>query len=234
MADFLPINLYHGTSTIFLDSIIENGLGGINPIKEWKLLELSKEIYSLSEQHLQETDLFKVSSRSFKNMSEQSNSGLFNWQHGDTYLSPSINTAARYAINKEFGSEFLTYNIIFLKELIKAKIPYVTVELFKKYKKIFGLIEAKPSPIIVQTTKIPISFLLDEHGNDCASNIEQINELMHLDDALRQLYLQQCNFRLTRPIQKSDLTFWFVNVQEWNPLSPKYNLYNLNSDNSNL
>src|ERR1044071_6013102 len=85
----LTIDLFHGTSTLFMDSIIQNGLGGINPVIEWKLLELSKEVYELSEQHLQETKLFKVSSTSFKKMTEQSNGGSFNFQHGDTYLSPS-------------------------------------------------------------------------------------------------------------------------------------------------
>ena len=43
----ISVDLYHGTSTLFLDSIIENGLGGVNPVTEWNLIELCKEVYKL-------------------------------------------------------------------------------------------------------------------------------------------------------------------------------------------
>ena len=38
--DQLTIDLFHGTSSLFLDSILSHGLGGINPVKDWKILEI--------------------------------------------------------------------------------------------------------------------------------------------------------------------------------------------------
>lgn len=226
----LTIDLYHGTSTLFLDSIIQNGLGGVNPVTEWKLLELSKEVYSLSEQYLKETQLFKMSSFSFKKMTEQSNGGTFNFQHGDTYLSPSQNTAVRYAIGKEFGSELLTYTIDFLKELLKLEIQYVKYDLSKNYPKIFGLIEARPSPLLIHVKNVPISLLLSEHGDDPKHNLDEMQELMNEGKELFETVLQQTNFRLTIPIETSDLRFWLINVQKWNYYLPQYNLYEINTN----
>ncbi len=37
---YLTIPLYHGTSTIFWDSIKTHGVGGRNMIKEWQVLDL--------------------------------------------------------------------------------------------------------------------------------------------------------------------------------------------------
>ena len=39
--------LYHGTSTMFHSSIVDNGLGAVNPNDEVRSLELISELYSL-------------------------------------------------------------------------------------------------------------------------------------------------------------------------------------------
>ena len=43
---------YHGTSSFFLNSIKTNGLGGIVPSVDYKLLELLRHLFDLSEVHL--------------------------------------------------------------------------------------------------------------------------------------------------------------------------------------
>jgi hypothetical protein len=231
----LTVDLFHGTSTLFLDSIIQNGLGGLNPVKEWNLLELSKEVYELSVKHLQDTQLFQVSSNSFKAMTEQSNNGSrsFNFQHGDSYLSPSKATAAKYAINKEYGSELLTYTINFLKELLSKDIPYVKIDLFKKYPEIFGLIETKPAPLLIQVKNVNTSSLLSEHGEDPKHNLEQMQEMMNVSKKFYDIAMQQTNFRLKAPVETSNLKVWLINVQKWNSLVPKYNLYEINTNDLN-
>lgn len=225
--NILTIDLYHGTSTLFLDSIIQKGLAAVNPVNEWNLLELSKEVYALSEQHLKETNLFQVCSHSFKNMTEQSKCGSFNFQHGDTYLSPSKQTAARYAINKRYGSELLTYTLDFLKELLSLDIKYVKTDLLRKYHKIFGLIEANPSPMLIQVSNVNVSSLLSEHGNDPQANLEQVEQFINESPKFFDTVLQQTNFRLVSPMQIDNLKFWLINVQKWHNLSPEYNLYEI-------
>lgn len=221
----LNFPLYHGTSTIFLDSIIANGLGAVNPMSDWKVYELCKEVYALSETHLKSTKLFDVSGYSFKRMAEQSNQGAFNFQHGDTYLSASINTAVSYAIDKEYGSELLTYTINFLKELLRLDLPKVKSDLFSKYGKVFGLIEAKPSPVLLQVTNLKADKLTDEHGNDPTRNFETIIQVKERPG----LYpiLQQANFRLTEPLDSSKIKFYLIDVSKWHNFNPEYNLYEI-------
>lgn len=225
----LTVDLFHGTSSLFLDSIIQNGLGGINPVKELNLLDLSKEVCDLSEIHLQETNLYEKSSYSFKLMVEQSSnsSRSFNFQHGDSYLSPTKQTAARYAINKEYGSEILTYTLNFLKELLNKEIPYVKTDLFQRFPKIFGLINSRPSPILIQVKNVKVSSLLSEHGEDPKLNLAEMQEMLDISKKMYDLGTQQTNFRLTEPVASCDLKYWLINVQKWNPLQPEYNLYEI-------
>lgn len=223
----LSIDLYHGTSTLFLDSIIENGLGGINPVKEWNLLELSKEVYALSEEYLKETKLFQVSSSSFKCMTEQTSGGSFNYQHGDTYLSPSKTTAVRYAIGKPYGSEILSYTIDFLKELLGLDIEYVNADLFRKHQKIFELLDSNPSPLLIQVKNIHVESLLSEQGDDPKFNLDRLKQYMSEGQELFNGIAQQTNFRLINPVQIDNLNFWFINVSKWHPLKPQYNFYEI-------
>lgn len=46
---FLPVPLYHGTSTLFQQSIAKLGLGGFDPVKQWKLIEAKERILTTPE-----------------------------------------------------------------------------------------------------------------------------------------------------------------------------------------
>ena len=100
--DRLLIPLYHGTSTLFLDSVVKHGLGGINPMKDWNVLELAKEILILSEKHLTMSETFSAHHTPLRKMTEQE-AGTINWQHGDTYVFPAKQTAIRYATSKRLA-----------------------------------------------------------------------------------------------------------------------------------
>jgi hypothetical protein len=211
----LTIDLFHGTSTLFLDSIIKNGLGGKNQIFEWNLLELTREVYELSKGYLKDTKLYRTSSWSFEQMAKQSNE-TFNFQHGETYLSPSSITATKYAVNKEYGSELLTYTMKFLRELLSKDIPYVKNDLKRKYPELFRLLDAKPSPILIRVKNVTAESLLDEHGEEPHSNFKDIRESMKLSKELFETTLQQTNFRLNDSVLTNNLEFWLIDVSpEW-------------------
>jgi hypothetical protein len=153
MLPTLPIPLYHGTSTLFLRSIIKSGLGGADPIADWSVLEFARLIYPLVEQHLSAQADFMLKVQSFKFMVEQKSAGM-NFQHGETYLSPSLSTAVRYAANKRLGSEFLTYTLDFLTELIRLKVAGVTDRLHQAYPQIFEKLDISPAPLLVQAENL--------------------------------------------------------------------------------
>ncbi len=58
----------------------------------------------------------------------------------DTYLSPSSATAVRYAVNKRFGSELLSYTLDFLDELVRRKVPGIVDGLYQRYPHIYDLL----------------------------------------------------------------------------------------------
>ena len=184
-------------------------------------------MYKLSETHLEETETFLIKGSTFKLMTEQVAGGSFNWQHGATYLSPSKKTAVAYATNKRYGSELLTYTIDFLQLLVDKKIKCVTTDLYRKYQKIFGLLEAHPLPSLVQVSNVPVSSLMSEHGESSEDNIAQMQEVLTASPILYEVYLQQTNFRLREPIPMGKLKLWFINVQKWDAFRPEYNLYQI-------
>ena len=93
----LQLPLYHGTSSLWLDSILNCGLGGaMPPLEEARTLLV--DLYEKTPQEMRDygTSL----------MLEQKQ-GYTNWQHGQVYFSLGFQDAANYALNP-LGSELLS------------------------------------------------------------------------------------------------------------------------------
>ena len=95
------------------------------------------------------------------------------------------------------------------------------------------MIEANPSPLLIQVSNVSITSLLSEHGDDPQANLEEVKQMMNESEDFFDTALQQTNFRLVAPMPLADLRFWLINVQKWNPLSPQYNLYELKPETAN-
>jgi len=224
----LVISLYHGTSTIFLDSIVENGLGGINPIKEWKVYELSRDVYTLSKKYLSNTNLYQKNSYSFKKMIEQKSDGNFNFMHGNTYVTPSKKTAINYAISNKYGSEILSYTIEFFLKILDLDRKNLTTYLFSKYPEINNWIAFNPSPILIEIKNIDTKYLLNEHGKNPKESIKFIiKTIVDMPNSYESI-LQQTNFRLNSIIDKGSLIFWEIKLHKLKFSNPSYTLYELN------
>jgi hypothetical protein len=222
--DSLPLPLYHGTSTLFLDGITKSGLGGSNPIADWRILDFAKVLQPLVDQHFSRDEGWMVKAQSFGFMVEQK-SAHFNFQHGDTYLSPALETAARYAVDKRYGSELLTYSLEFLQELINRKAPGVVDKLYQQYPQIFGFLDISCAPLLVRARRVPIGALMDEHGRDPSHNLQRIKQISDDESRTSEILLQQTNFRLSRSVPVSELTFWLINVKRWHRFQSEYSLH---------
>lgn len=224
----LPIPLYHGTSTLFLQSIIRSGLGGANPIADWSVLEFARVIYPLVEKHLSAHEDFMLKAQTFKFMVEQKSAGM-NFQHGETYLSPSLSTAVRYAANKRLGSEFLTYTLDFLSELIRLKVAGVSDKLYRAYPQIFEKLDISPAPLLIQAENVDPAALAAENGGDATLTLKHVLETVRSLPEECDFLLQQSNFRLCQPILVGQLKIWLVDIVRWDPFAPKYCLYSLST-----
>jgi len=222
----LPFPLYHGTSSLFLKSIIDHGLGGTNPIEEWGIIAFARDIIPLIDEYLGDDEQYAQRIYSYKMMAEQKNAG-WNYQHGDTYLSPAKQTAIRYAVNKQYGSEILTYSLEFLEELSRRNVPSVNDSLYQKYAHIFALLDTSPCPLLIRIDKPKQKDLITERGKCAEEQIENLIKHQKDDPSSFQLISQQSNFRLIKPASADRIKIFFINVINWDPITPEYQLYKL-------
>lgn len=229
----LPFPLYHGTSTLFLNDIVEYGLGGKKPFEELNILDLARKIQPHAKEHLMESHKSFVPS--FQQMVEQ-NSGLFwNFQHGETYMSPYDLTAIRYASHNIYGSELLSHTMELLRALVEKNIDKVTKDIFQEHRKEFRLLEVLPAPILIEAKGVSPDFLAGEHVN--GDHIEILRQLMNnpfnptID---KNSYCEmkksgmQSNFRLVKAVPAEQLTVWLINfTSPRQKLFPKYTLHRL-------
>jgi hypothetical protein len=213
--------LYHGTSTLFLKGILESGLGGDNPIQSWGVFDFVEELWPLVEKHLAKEDEFMLRADTFSRMVSQTSSAM-NFQHGDTYLSPSQTTAARYASNKPYGSEILSYALEFLEELVRRKVDGVTDKLYQRHPKIFGFMDLSPAPLIIEVVSCPAEWLVTENGQNASEQVEQITDFWNSDKKMLEIIGQQMNFRLTNAIEVEGLRIWLLNVLQCSNHNPDY------------
>ncbi|WP_423896727.1 hypothetical protein [Candidatus Pelagadaptatus aseana] len=231
----LPFPLYHGTSTLFLRSIIESGLAGVNPVKDQGILPFAKELLPIVKKTLGEEESFMVKVDGYERIVNQvKTEGGFNFQHGDTYVSPSIATASRYACNSRFGSEIFSYSIEFLEELVRRNIPGVTDDLYTRYRDIFSMLYIYPAPILIRVNKISESNLLDEHGNCPKNQILDLKKYKEMKDIPLNVIGQQMNFRIKNSIKADDLDVFLLCVTKYNQIDPDFNAYPIDKNNINL
>ena len=99
--DYLTFPLYHATSSLFEDSIKEFGLGGVNIVEQYHVLEFLRELEAIADARLGDHDDWKhIAKTEVSYITGQKLLPGGNFQHGDVYLTPSLPTARRYAKNK--------------------------------------------------------------------------------------------------------------------------------------
>jgi hypothetical protein len=228
MSDILPFPLFHGTSTAFLEDIRSLGLGAKDPLAEIGLYEFVKDLMPIIDANLKGMAIYEARRQSFGLMAEQKIAAM-NFQHGQTYLSPSKKTAIRYAVNKRYGSELLSYSLVFLQLLLDLEVPGVASELYQRHPAVFRFLDISPSPMLVRADDVPLASLLTENGKDTAGSVERLLQLWETGEKQLEEFGQQTNFRLINPLAASQTKLWFVNVTEWNSFTPKYTLYDLAS-----
>jgi hypothetical protein len=226
--------LFHGTSTLFLDSIINNGLAGDSPLQGWKVFEFAKELEILCKNHMSDNYCYLRAGAAWQGMLEQRADDKLNFQHGETYLTSCMKIAVNYSISSKYGSEFLSYAMKITDELRREfvlKKDNQGIEeleiLLKRYKHITKLDKQQQqcshpilSPILIKMFNVPIDFLKGEDGGGPEKALKELNEDYEEN-------IQTANFRLISPLHKKNLEVFLIHVNSiGNYLD--YDLYPLN------
>jgi hypothetical protein len=183
----LRIPLYHGTSTLFLDGIMQEGLGKTNICEKYDLIQILRDLTEIAVNNIEE---WGYNEWFLEDMVKQNTNSSTNWQHGQVYLSPSFNTAARYAKTNKYGSEIVSY-IIRIYEDVKSH--HLTYTLKNEF--LLNAMKQENMPIVIKIENIPISSLSCEADAKVAEQIEYLDKCEDIE-----LDAQQVNFRINRTI----------------------------------
>lgn len=191
--------LFHGTSSVFIDSIVKNGLGSIDPIKG-DIARFYSSCFSVCKQCIGHCNNFTVCEKILADIERQVVAGPFNMQHGSTYVSLCKSNAYDYSTSNFFGSEFLNYTWLlysFLKECGASS----CIQLPETIEKIFVQKDSY-SNLLIKINRVDIRDLASEYGGSAfdylKDRLSTVPDISWFDQGLN------INFRLLRPIYSND------------------------------
>jgi len=204
----LNIPLYHGTSSLYLESIKRLGLGGVNPYSKYNIRDYLKKNLSLYESIYDDAckkniDVLHrdIPPSIIKATIEREGGQQFSFLYEGTNFTPSKNKAQDYAQNPL--GELLYSVYVFDLALSQSKLytrPTTWDENGLAY--LLSNLE-KHSPIVFKLESIPLAWLQSESGEDPREIVSYIDEnLFRLGSNSEQFdsMLQQSNFRILQNI----------------------------------
>lgn len=200
-----PLPLYHGTSTLFVDSIKEFGLGGKNIIQEGKVLEFARKIFPLVKNNLSENDGSGHTVSTFQDMVEQH--PLF--QHGQVFLNMSYDYCTRFTQQREFGSELISHSLYYYGKLLERNL--VSPDLLNDYPYMKELKKVDSKPVVIKLKDVKWDNLLMENGRTLPTeDIEKILSFSKIEESnVKELIRRAYSFRLINPIPSDKIEFDF-------------------------
>jgi len=217
------IPLFHATSTAFLPSILEFGLGGVDITVNYRALELFETLLHLIEIHLPD---YGESCVAQMKLILQQKKGT-QWRHGGAFLTPSIDRAVKYAVNP-YGSELLSIIHGMNEDVIKY-IPGTDgiIDEFEEIKQIFAV---EHRPLLLVVDDVEIKNIQGEDGNEAWKSLQQLYKLMsgsNFSSDSRNILGQQTNFQVVEPIEIQIDSCFEIIYHKRDKLSPKYELQEL-------
>lgn len=221
--DILTIPLYHSTSSLFTESIIAHGLGAVNPLETLQVLpflsyayELCNQLFSAEETHSWQADKVWVQ----KMVNQEITGAGFNFRHGSTYLTPSFQTAMRYARDNPFGSEALSTSIALYNMLVDQSPEIIQAPQFKEHP-IIQLLSRPKYPVLFELQNVDVNMLKSESGESAR---ELVSKMENRDKFVFDIMSQQDNFELVQPISSNQLKLYKIIIDEQSSSNSQYDI----------
>jgi hypothetical protein len=228
-----PFKYYHGTSSIFLYSIMQSGLGAINPNIKYKNLELLQYLYDEAEKCLCNSEVYQkirpstfcmVNQIAMENTFENGQKKLLYFRHKNIFLALSELIAVRYAVINKYGSEILE-RCIFLYELLNKNDSKFKIPDEINLSQIEHLINSKPYPVLIEACDIDDNDLDKEDGKTAAEALNFLrNVLPSVTEKEKLELLAHCNFELLKPTSPQQLKFFKI-IPRGSPRNPDFSYH---------
>ncbi len=212
-----PFKFYHGTSSIFIDSIKKTGLGGINPNIDFKNLEVLNYLFLKAEKYLSDNIEYQKIRTSTMAMVNQGAidykdpSGQIqrlHFRHDGIYVALSHMRAIVYASTNKFGSEILQ-RCLTLLAMLHGKIPDFAIPSEINLFKMDSLLNLSPEPIIIEVSDVDDEDLLKEDGKTAKEALDFLRRTIpHLTEKEKYEFFQYCNYELLKPVPVEKLKFF--------------------------
>jgi hypothetical protein len=194
----LTFLLYHGTSSLFIESIQTFGLGAKNPIKELGVVAFLERLYTLCEQLFPEDNEWIQRRIVVQPMIRQEvTSGGWNFRHGSSYLTPSRSSAVGYSLSNPFGSEIIS-QAYWLYKKISSTASSELCGIPVPESSILDLFLSKPEPYLVTVSNVPLESLESENGGPAEEVFEKIAPFFPFLN--ERGFTLNLNFRLIKPV----------------------------------
>jgi hypothetical protein len=183
----LPFPVYHGTSSLFLESIKNNGLIKEYVVKNYKALELIEILYdtinnsSIKEKPEWLSPIIGIKSYFREKVEEILEQDSRHYQHSDLYISTSSHWARRYADYESYieSKEPKPRNglgelLNFCQDLYSLLNKYnvdIDSNTRSKYSNTFKLFEMESKPVVIQINNLPLSKLKSGEKGEPLSKI---------------------------------------------------------------
>jgi hypothetical protein len=195
----LTIPLYHGTSSLFYESIKKFGLGGHDLIKELRVIELLRSLFGICRSSLPDEEEWMLRMEAAERICQQEvTRGGFNFRHGSAYLTPSSYRAADYATSNEYGSEALGHFMMLWHRLQENRIE-LSDATSRGAEPIVRFATGRRTPILIQLDGVPAKILAAENGGDASGVLQELER--YKGQNIFEIVCQQWNFELLGPIQ---------------------------------
>lgn len=210
--EVVPFPLYHGTSSHFLKNFKPGNTPGVWPHKA-SALDLLRSSWAGLTSRRSEVPKYLSDELGWDVEFEEvpwlvrvvldQETGSSNWQHGELYLTPSVQAAVNYACGgAKYGGELLTFcrtAIDALAEIDRS----IAEQLLRNSESLTGCLEGtERPPLVVELEGILVDHLSTEtQRQDVEQQLASLSDgalrkMLGSDDDVRETIGQQMNFRL--------------------------------------
>lgn len=208
----LTVPLFHGTSSLHVDSIRMAGLGSRNIIEEMGIRRAAQLLLTMVNDFRDQDgwlDPIDACTRIARDPAEDRlidpGTGLcWNFRYGGTYLTPSRETAANYAILYPQGGEALTHIIKLYRKVVEIK-PELNEN--PSLSPLIHFARAPGGAVVVEARRVPVSMLRAEQGGGTDYVIARIEDALENPEVYDWLAGQD-NFELLGTVPLADLRFY--------------------------